>query len=104
MPAGRSIRTYDATILSAAESFPRRAIRVWLFVVAALVLAMAIVGAATRLTGSGLSITEWQPILGAVPPLSDADWQTAFEKYRQIPQYQKLNRGMSLDAFKTIYW
>lgn len=69
-----------------------------------MVLAMAVVGAATRLTGSGLSITEWQPIVGAVPPLSDADWQAAFAKYKQIPQYEKLNKGMSLDAFKSIFW
>src|SRR5690606_4033201 len=52
----------------------------------------------------GLSITEWQPILGAIPPLTEADWQVAFEKYRQIPQYQLINKGMSLEGFKTIYW
>jgi cytochrome c oxidase assembly protein subunit 15 len=77
---------------------------VWLFAVAALVFLMVSLGGATRLTGSGLSITEWQPIMGAVPPLSDAAWQEAFEKYRQIPQYEYVNRGMSLSAFKAIYW
>jgi len=83
---------------------PRRIVRAWLWFVAFLVLAMAVVGAATRLTGSGLSITEWQPIVGAIPPLTAADWQAAFDKYRQIPQYQQINKGMSLDAFKFIFW
>lgn len=83
---------------------PRRIVQAWLWFVAFLVLAMAVVGAATRLTGSGLSITEWQPIVGAVPPLTAADWQIAFDKYRQIPQYQQINKGMSLDAFKFIFW
>jgi cytochrome c oxidase assembly protein subunit 15 len=77
---------------------------VWLWTVATLVLAIIGVGGATRLTDSGLSITEWQPILGAIPPLSDAAWQAAFLKYQQIPQYTLMNKGMSLDAFKTIYW
>jgi cytochrome c oxidase assembly protein subunit 15 len=79
-------------------------VRTWLFVVAALVFVMVSIGGATRLTGSGLSITEWQPIMGAVPPLSEADWQQAFAKYRAIPQYQHVNRGMSLESFKFIYW
>ena len=65
---------------------------------------MVIVGGATRLTHSGLSITEWQPLLGAIPPLGAADWQAAFEKYRQIPEYSLINRGMTLDDFKFIYW
>ena len=81
-----------------------RAIRLWLYAVAALVLAMVLVGCATRLTESGLSITEWQPVMGVMPPLDDAQWQAEFEKYQAIPQYRELNRGMSLDAFKTIYW
>lgn len=76
----------------------------WLWLTAALVFAMIVVGGATRLTDSGLSITEWQPILGAIPPLSDADWQVAFEKYKQIPEYDIVNKGMSLEAFKGIYW
>jgi heme a synthase len=82
----------------------RAAIRIWLLAVAALVLAMVVVGGATRLTESGLSITEWQPVAGALPPLSDAQWELQFEKYKAIPQYQALNPGMSLDAFKTIFW
>lgn len=81
-----------------------RAVRLWLFFVAGLVLAMITVGGATRLTDSGLSITEWQPILGAIPPLTDAHWQEAFAKYKEIPEYHLVNKGMSLDAFKAIYW
>jgi heme a synthase len=80
------------------------AVRAWLFGVAALVLLMISLGGATRLTGSGLSITEWKPIVGLLPPLSDADWQEAFGKYQQIPQYHYANRGMSLAAFKILFW
>lgn len=65
---------------------------------------MVIVGGATRLTDSGLSITEWQPIVGVIPPLSQAEWINAFEKYKQIPEFQTLNRSMTLDEFKLIYW
>ncbi len=83
---------------------PRQAVRGWLIVVATLVFAMVVVGGATRLTGSGLSITEWRPIMGAIPPLTSADWQDAFDKYRQILQYKLINKGMSLDAFKVIFW
>src|SRR5689334_21899165 len=81
-----------------------KTVAVWLFVVAALVLAMVMVGGATRLTGSGLSITEWRPVTGAVPPISEADWQAEFARYRQIPQYAQVNLGMDLAAFKAIYW
>ena len=80
------------------------AVRSWLFIVAGLVFAMIVVGGATRLTDSGLSITEWLPILGAIPPLSDVDWQVAFEKYKAIPEYSIVNAGMSLSEFKYIYW
>jgi heme a synthase len=82
----------------------RRAIRIWLAVLALMVAAMVVLGGATRLTNSGLSIVEWKPVTGAVPPLSDAQWQTEFAKYRAIPQYEVLNRGMSLEDFKFIYW
>jgi cytochrome c oxidase assembly protein subunit 15 len=82
----------------------RRAIRLWLCAVAALVFAMVLVGGATRLTESGLSITQWQPVMGVVPPLTGAQWQAEFQKYQDIPQYRALNNGMSLDAFKTIFW
>jgi cytochrome c oxidase assembly protein subunit 15 len=81
-----------------------RALRLWLGFVALLIVAMILVGGATRLTDSGLSITEWQPIMGAVPPLTAADWQKAFAAYQKIPEYLEMKRGMSLDAFKTIYW
>ena len=81
-----------------------RMVQAWLATIAALVLLMIIVGGATRLTDSGLSITEWQPILGAIPPLTEAHWLEALEKYRQIPEYQIVNKGMSLDEFKFIYW
>ena len=82
----------------------RRAIRAWLLAVAALIFAMVLVGGATRLTESGLSITEWQPVTGTIPPLSEAQWQAEFDKYKTIPQYEKMNRGMSLAEFKTIFW
>jgi cytochrome c oxidase assembly protein subunit 15 len=81
-----------------------RALRIWLGVVAALIVAMVLVGGATRLTNSGLSITQWQPIMGVVPPLNEADWQKAFTAYQKIPQYTELNQGMSLEGFKTIFW
>lgn len=81
-----------------------RPVRIWLYCVAALVFAIVLVGGATRLTESGLSITEWKPIHGVVPPLSAGEWQEEFALYQQIPQYTELNRGMSLDAFKTIFW
>lgn len=82
----------------------RRALRLWLWSVAALILLMVVVGGATRLTESGLSIVEWQPVTGTLPPISQAEWQAEFTKYQAIPQYQLLNRGMTLDEFKTIFW
>jgi heme a synthase len=81
-----------------------RAVAIWLFAVATLVFAMVVVGGMTRLTGSGLSITEWKPIMGALPPLNETDWQTAFAKYKTIPQYAQVNAGMSLGEFKSIFW
>ena len=89
------------SFLSSDRSKP---VAIWLFVVAALVVGMVILGGATRLTGSGLSITEWRPVTGAIPPLSAAEWQAEFARYQQIPQYAQLNAGMSLADFKTIYW
>ena len=79
-------------------------VRWWLYFVCFLVLVMVLVGGATRLTDSGLSITEWKPIHGIIPPLSAGDWQEEFEKYRQIPEYQLQNKGMSLAEFQFIYW
>ncbi|MEO7223443.1 MAG: COX15/CtaA family protein, partial [Devosia sp.] len=96
--------------LTSAESIPDTApdrlkpVRAWLYVIALMVLAMVVVGGLTRLTESGLSITEWKPITGIVPPLNDAQWQAEFEAYQQIPQYRVLNPGMTLDEFKFIYF
>ncbi|MEY3659055.1 MAG: hypothetical protein RL425_1816 [Pseudomonadota bacterium] len=80
------------------------AIANWLYAVASLVFLMVVVGGITRLTESGLSITEWKPVTGALPPLTDQDWQEAFDKYRQIPEYQLINKGMSLSEFKFIFF
>ena len=81
-----------------------RVTAVWLFAVALCVFAMVVVGGATRLTGSGLSITEWKPITGALPPLGEAAWLEVFAKYQQTPEYQQINRGMSLADFKFIFF
>jgi cytochrome c oxidase assembly protein subunit 15 len=81
-----------------------RSVAVWLFACAVLVFVMVVVGGVTRLTGSGLSITEWKPIMGALPPMNHADWMDAFEKYKAIPQYQQVNAGMSLAEFQGIFW
>jgi cytochrome c oxidase assembly protein subunit 15 len=83
---------------------PDRAVRTWIWTLVAFVLAMVTVGGATRLTGSGLSITEWAPVTGAIPPLSEAAWLAEFERYRQIDQYRLLNQGMTLAEFQVIYW
>jgi cytochrome c oxidase assembly protein subunit 15 len=80
------------------------AIRAWLYFLCSMIFAMILVGGATRLTDSGLSITEWQPIIGIVPPLNDEAWHEAFEKYREIPEYKTINKGMELAEFKFIYW
>jgi cytochrome c oxidase assembly protein subunit 15 len=81
-----------------------RAIRAWLLTVAVLIAAMVLVGGATRLTESGLSIVEWKPVTGTLPPLSQSEWERAFAAYKLIPQYRQLNAGMSLSDFKTIFW
>jgi len=76
----------------------------WLLACAAAVLIMVVLGGVTRLTHSGLSITQWQPLAGVLPPLDEAGWTAEFERYQQFPEYQQVNRGMSLAAFKSIYW
>src|SRR6267378_747022 len=81
-----------------------RGVGIWLFIIAAMIGLMVVIGGLTRLTGSGLSITEWQPVTGVLPPLSDAAWQAEFAKYQGSPQYELLNRGMGIAGFKTIYW
>ncbi len=80
------------------------AIANWLLAVAALVFVMVVVGGITRLTESGLSITEWKPVTGAIPPLNEAQWVAEFQKYQQIPEYKELNQGMSLSEFKFIFF
>ena len=82
----------------------RGAIQIWLKILFTLVVVMILVGGLTRLTDSGLSITEWRPITGALPPLSSENWLLEFEKYKQIPEYELQNKGMSLSEFKFIYW
>lgn len=83
----------------------RKPIIIWLFSGCFIIFAMVVLGGITRLTGSGLSITEWDVIIGAVPPLNQDDWNIAFDKYKQSPQYQKVNTGMDLEQFKSIfYW
>ncbi len=96
--------TFGSITGARTEAADQRLLQAWLFAMAALVFVMVGIGGATRLTGSGLSITEWQPIMGILPPLNDAAWQDAFEKYKQIPQYKLVNKGMSIAAFKTIFW
>lgn len=112
--AGRSIfeevsetekpATQAGVIARAARPGNRGAVRVWLAVLFSLLVIMIAVGGLTRLTDSGLSITEWKPVTGAIPPLSAEDWQAEFDLYRQIPEYELQNAGMSLDEFKSIYW
>jgi cytochrome c oxidase assembly protein subunit 15 len=87
-----------------ATARPSGAVAAWLLLCCALVFAMVVVGGVTRLTHSGLSITEWQPIVGTLPPLSAADWQQAFDQYKRTPEYREVNQGMSLEAFKGIFW
>ena len=81
-----------------------RAVAVWLFIVCGMLLVMVSLGGATRLTGSGLSIMEWAPLMGALPPLSDAEWQRLYGLYQGIPQYSLVNEGFGLEGFKHIFW
>ncbi|HWA43310.1 MAG TPA: COX15/CtaA family protein, partial [Hypericibacter adhaerens] len=81
-----------------------RAIGLWLLACCAMVFVMVVLGGVTRLTQSGLSIMEWAPLKGALPPMSEAEWQRLFALYQQIPEYQQVNAGMSLAAFKGIFW
>lgn len=96
MPAGG--------VIDQAPKGARRGIRIWLGILFVMVVMMIAVGGLTRLTDSGLSITEWKPVTGAVPPMSAEAWQVEFDKYREIPEYQLQNKGMSLAEFKVIYW
>jgi heme a synthase len=96
--------THTAPAAQTASLDVRRAVRFWLIAVAGLVFLMVLVGGATRLTESGLSITQWKPVTGIIPPMSGAEWQAEFDRYKQIPQFAKLNPDMTLDGFKTIFW
>lgn len=91
-------------VIDAGKRGARKGIRLWLIVLFALVALMILVGGLTRLTDSGLSITEWKPVTGAMPPMSEAAWKSEFDKYREIPEYKLQNQGMSLSEFQTIYW
>src|SRR6266702_7412089 len=102
-PGGLAASSAISAAAAAAGGAPR-VVATWLLVCCTLVFALIVVGGVTRLTHSGLSITEWQPIVGTVPPLSTADWDEAFRKYQATPEYRDVNRGMTLDAFKTIFW
>jgi cytochrome c oxidase assembly protein subunit 15 len=89
---------------AASRAAPRRAVALWLFCVCFMLLVMISLGGATRLTGSGLSIMEWAPLMGTLPPLSDAEWNRLYALYRQIPQYHLLNQDFGLEGFKSIFW
>jgi len=99
-----AIKTWPDMTDTSLSTARLRAVRLWLIAVATLIAAMVLVGGATRLTESGLSIVEWKPVTGALPPMTQEAWTSAFEGYKAIPQYRELNRGMSLGEFKTIYW
>jgi cytochrome c oxidase assembly protein subunit 15 len=103
MNASRSTILAGSTSREPGRRAPR-AVAIWLLVCCALVFAIVVVGGVTRLTHSGLSITEWQPIVGTLPPLSAGEWDEAFVKYQATPEYREVNKGMSLDAFKSIFW
>lgn len=92
----------DGSLVTTAKA--PRAVATWLLLCCFMVFAMIVVGGVTRLTHSGLSITEWQPIVGTLPPLSESDWQAAFDKYKLTPEYREVNRGMSLAGFQGIFW
>ena len=90
--------------LDRASADEHRAVRWWLWIVLAMIFAMVIIGGTTRLTGSGLSMVEWQPLIGAVPPLSDADWERVFAQYRESPQFRQVNHWMGIEEFKKIFF
>jgi heme a synthase len=94
----------SVTLRAGSPAHRDRLVALWLFACAAMILAMVVIGGITRLTESGLSITEWRPLTGVIPPLTEAEWEESFALYRQIPEYQLLNKGMSLAEYKSIYW
>ncbi len=102
--ATRAAPVPQGSLISRHAAVSRGWTRWWLVSLFALVACMILVGGLTRLTDSGLAITEWRPVSGALPPMSEAAWATEFDKYRAVPEYQLQNKGMTLDAFKVIYW
>src|SRR3954465_11937465 len=86
------------------ETGASRAVALWLFCICFMLLVMISLGGATRLTGSGLSIMEWAPLIGTLPPMSDAEWHRLYALYQQIPQYELVNKGFGLEGFKSIFW
>lgn len=96
--------TASVTLQAGRPAQPDRLVAVWLFACAAMTLVMVVIGGITRLTESGLSITEWKPLTGVVPPLTEAEWEASFALYQQIPEYKLFNKGMSLADYKAIYW
>lgn len=103
-PTASSRPVATTGMIDTAPKGARRAIRVWLMILFVMVTAMIALGGATRLTDSGLSIVEWAPVTGTLPPMTQADWQAEFQAYQKIPQYQQLNPNMDLTGFKQIYW
>ena len=97
---GQDMRRYPETMSDPA----RRQVAAWLLLCCAMIFAMVILGGVTRLTGSGLSMVQWEPVLGVVPPLDRQQWQEAFHRYQAYPEYQKINSDMDLEGFKSIYW
>ncbi|MDE0051230.1 MAG: COX15/CtaA family protein [Rhodospirillales bacterium] len=91
-------------VASDARSRQRRAVACWLLALAGLVLAMVVLGGITRLNHAGLSIVDWRPLMGVLPPFGEDAWQALFADYKRFPEYQEINRGMTLDAFKEIFW
>jgi cytochrome c oxidase assembly protein subunit 15 len=102
--AAAELATPNLTRLRRGEGRGHGAVAVWLFVCCALIFLMVVVGGITRLTLSGLSITDWSPVIGVVPPFSAADWAAEFAKYKEIPEYRAVHFWMNLDEFKSIYW
>ncbi len=96
------VRDFPAAVLAADRH--RRQVALWLFGLCFMLLVMVALGGATRLTGSGLSIMEWAPLLGALPPVSEAEWQRLYALYQQIPQYTLLHDGFGIEGFKQIFW
>ena len=99
-----NITEYLCTAMSRVTHRSSKPVAIWLLVGVAMIIVQIILGGITRLTGSGLSITEWQPLLGVIPPLNNQEWQVAFSKYQEIAQYKHLNFHFTLDDFKFIYF